>query len=148
MKTIFDTIFVSNSEFEYFKKLKSNDQLQYFFELYDATIQRTSDTLDLKSFFESVRDTLINADSDIANVQTLQSHDKNTQRVDIIIDSDNILIESNSLRAIRQIINNFMESGYILRRDIKMEKSFRKDKITRYIRIFEIIDQVTPICLN
>ena len=149
MKTIFDTLFASSSEFEYFKKLKSREQLQYFFELYDANIQRSTGTLDLKAFFESVRDTLINeSNTDTTSIQTIPDHNEKSDRIDIIIDSENILIESNSLRAIRHVINKFVESGYILKRDVVMEKTFRRDKITRYMRIFKIIDQITPICLN
>ena len=65
-----------------------------------------------------------------------------------MIDDQNILIESNNLRAVREVTNHFMESGYILARDRKLEKMFRKDKITRYLRVFTIISQVTTICLN
>ena len=65
-----------------------------------------------------------------------------------MIDDDNIMIEANSLRALRDVINRFIESGYILRRDLALEKSFRKDKVTRYMRVFYIVDQITGICSN
>jgi hypothetical protein len=58
------------------------------------------------------------------------------------------MIEANSLRAIRVVMNNFMQSGYILQRDKQTEKMFSKDKVTKYIRVFNIIDQITGICFN
>jgi hypothetical protein len=68
--------------------------------------------------------------------------------VEVLIDDDNIMVESNSIKAIRQIVYRFFESGYILQRDKNMEKMFKRDKITRYLRIFRIIDQVSVICTN
>ena len=65
-----------------------------------------------------------------------------------MIDDDNIMIESNSLVALRYIVYKFFESGYILSRDKDMEKMFKKDKVTRYMRIFRIVDQVSTICIN
>ena len=58
------------------------------------------------------------------------------------------MIESNSFRAVRQVTNKFIESGYIIQRDPATEKMFKKDKVTRYIRVFRIIDFITGICLN
>ena len=58
------------------------------------------------------------------------------------------MIESNSLRAVRHVAVKFVEAGYILERAHDMEKSFKKDKITRYMRIFKIIDQVSTLCFN
>ena len=68
--------------------------------------------------------------------------------VEVMIDDDTIMIESNSLRAMRHIIYTFAETGYILRRDRDTEKMFKPDKVTRYLRIFKIIDQTSVICLN
>ena len=68
--------------------------------------------------------------------------------VDVMIDDRNIMIESNSLRAVRHVTYKFVESGYILQRDLATEKIFRKDKTTRYIRIFRIISYVNSMCLN
>jgi hypothetical protein len=66
----------------------------------------------------------------------------------VMIDDENIMIESNSLRATRHIIYKFMESGYIIQRDKNMEKTFKRDKVTRYLRIFRIINQTDSLCIN
>ena len=65
-----------------------------------------------------------------------------------MIDDQNIMIESNSLKALRFVTYKFIESGYILRRDISIEKMFRKDKVTRYLRVFKIINQAPDLCFN
>jgi hypothetical protein len=73
---------------------------------------------------------------------------KHYNRVDVMIDDEIIMVEANSLKAMRHVINRFMQSGYILQRDIEQEKMFRKDKMTRYMRIFYIVDQISGICFN
>jgi hypothetical protein len=141
MKTIFDLITVNYAEYSYFQKSSTADQVKFLLELYDGATRRAA-PLDLSRFFEAVNQDL--EDTEI----TISGDMSDPDRVDILIDDDNILIESNSLRAIRHISYKFVESGYILARDKSMEKSFRKDKITRYMRIFRIINQVSPMCLN
>jgi len=148
MKTIFDEIHVGYPEFEYFNQLPKQDQLQYFFDVYEAqqSIQNNEGLVpNLKSFFESVHSSLDKEDteSDAAAIES-----GNVQRVDVTIDDENIMIESNSLRAVRHVTNKFIESGYIIQRDPATEKMFKKDKVTRYIRVFRIIDFITGICLN
>jgi len=59
-----------------------------------------------------------------------------------MIDEENILIESNSLKTIRIVIRNFFELGYILRRDPVVEKMFKENKTTRYLRVYTIINQI------
>jgi len=143
MKTIFDTIIISNTEYAYFAQLDPIDQINYFFDLYDESTQRTN-ALDLSAFFEGVRSALENSTDDTSVSKIPRDHD----RVDVIIDDENILIESNSIRAVKHITMRFIESGYILARDVNMEKMFRKDKVTRYMRIFRIINQVSTLCFN
>ena len=58
------------------------------------------------------------------------------------------MIESNSLKAGRHIVYRFVESGYILQRDMKLEKMFKHDKLTKYLRIFLIVNQTSSICVN
>lgn len=143
MKPIFENVVLNYSEYSYFKQLPVIDQIQYFFEIYelhDALKAGETDTLDLKSFFESVHSSLSDPD--------LPIEDDDLERVDVTLDDDNIMIESNSLRAVRHVTNKFMESGYIIQRDLAIEKMFKKDKVTRYIRVFRIIDFITGICLN
>ena len=124
MKTIFDTITVNYSEYSYFDKLDSEAQLKYIFELYDEATRKTT-TVDLTGFFQAIHESLHKPDP--ADTETIDSHD----RVDVLIDDETIMIESNSLRAVRHIAMKFVEGGYILARDHDMEKSFKKDKITR-----------------
>ena len=49
-------------------------------------------------------------------------------RVDVMIDSENIVVESNSLKAVRFIARKFMDNGYLISRDKQVEKIFRKNK--------------------
>jgi hypothetical protein len=141
MKTIFDLITVNYAEYSYFQKSNTADQVKFLFELYDGATRRVA-PLDLSGFFQE-----INMDLDDQEI-TISGDMNDPNRVDVLIDDDNIMIESNSLRAIRHITLKFVESGYILARDKDMEKTFRKDKITKYMRIFRIIDQVSTICPN
>ena len=143
MKTIFDNVIISNTEYAYFAQLDRFDQINYFFDLYDESSQRTN-VLDLSSFFDGVRSALENVSDSTAVSKVPRDHDQ----VDVIIDDENILIESNSIRAVKHITMRFIESGYILSRDVNMEKMFHKDKVTRYMRIFKIIDQVSTLCFN
>ena len=143
MKTIFDNIFVSKFESNYFLQLDSVDQLNYFFDMYEAAVM-PKNSIDLSGFFGSIKDSI--EDNSIS--QKNEDVPVDSDRVDVMIDDENILIESNSLRAVRHIALQFVEAGYILTRDKNMEKMFRKDKVTRYIRIFKIINQVSTLCLN
>jgi hypothetical protein len=145
MKTLFSYIHVNYSEYQYYLTLNRADQVKYLFDIYDSE-QTKQSGLDLSTFFDSVKQYIIEEES-----HPIISYDDSMQdvdRVDIMIDDENIMIESNSLKAMRHVIYKFVESGYILRRDIMMEKSFRKDKITRYLRIFRIIDFYVGICTN
>jgi len=141
MKTIFDNIVVEYAEYSYFRKLNTADQLQYLFEIYEENISDKK-SVDLSAFFDTIHKEL----QDPESLETDQP-DSN-DRVDVLIDDDNIMIESNSLKAVRHISLKFAEAGYILARDKEMEKMFHKDKQTRYLRIYRIIDQVSTICLN
>jgi hypothetical protein len=41
-----------------------------------------------------------------------------------------------------------MDSGYVLSRDKNVEKMFKLDKITRYLRVYRIIGQTFHLCYN
>jgi hypothetical protein len=144
MKTVFDVIQVNYAEYSYFKQLKKAERVKFFFELYEAELIRSSG-LNLTSFFESLRDQFIQQESE--SIQASKT-DLPEDAVEVMIDDENIMIESNSLRATRHIIYKFMESGYIIQRDKNMEKTFKRDKVTRYLRIFRIINQTDSICIN
>lgn len=143
MKTIFDLITLNYAEYSYFQTCNTADQVKFLFEIYEGATRRNA-PLDLSKFFQSIHDELSNEDVEI----TVSGDINDPNRVDVLIDDENILIESNSLKAVRHIASKFMESGYILSRDKEMEKTFRKDKITKYMRIYRIISQVSTLCLN
>ena len=147
MKTKFESINVSKDEYNYFKTLSAQEQLDYVFTLYASAAVG----VDLAGFFNAIHNSLQDTNNtDDANKNTTDNvvTPSNHDRVDVMIDDEIIMIEANSLRAMRHVINRFMESGYILQRDIEQEKMFRKDKITRYMRVFYIVDQISGICFN
>lgn len=142
MENKLEQITISKQEYNYIATLNIQERLDYLFAIYDAEVKRVISPADLSGFFEAIKENLDQQDDDAIEIPD------NVNRVDVMIDDDNIMIEANSLRAIRIVIDRFIESGYILRRDVALEKSFRKDKVTRYMRIFYIIDQITGICSN
>lgn len=148
MKTVFDVMNVNRAEYSYFKQLAKHDQVMFLFELYEAALVKHSDSgLDLSKVFEMFKETL--QEPEISKTESFnQPESEDYEKVDVMIDDDNIMIESNSLVALRYIVYKFFESGYILSRDKDMEKMFKKDKVTRYMRIFRIVDQVSTICIN
>ena len=148
MKTVFDVMNVNRAEYSYFKQLAKHDQVMFLFELYEAAVIKHNDGgLDLSKVFEMFKETL--QEPEISSFESKsQTDSEDYEKVDVMIDDENIMIESNSLVALRYIVYKFFESGYILSRDKNMEKMFRKDKVTRYMRIFRIVDQVSTICIN
>lgn len=153
MQSIFNKIFVTNAEYSIIKTMHASERLRWLFDIFDATtLQQTG--MDLSSFFAEVQDNLERykdlpilpniADNQLDEFPDDRDHDF----VDVMIDDDNIMIESNSLRALRHVTSKFMESGYMLQRDLATEKLFKKDKTTRYIRVFRIINFINSICLN
>ncbi|NBS61885.1 MAG: hypothetical protein EBT26_07600 [Microbacteriaceae bacterium] len=154
MKTIFNKIYVSKSEYSMFKIMRTSDQLRWLFETYDAAITQTN-TLDLSKFFNDIKEnleqyntSLLEYDNNTHMIQNDLPADNSIDFVDVLVDDKNILLESNSLKALRYVKNKFFESGYMLQRDLATEKLFRKDKTTRYIRVFRIINHVNSMCLN
>ena len=150
MKKTLEHIKIKDVEFNYFITLSPSDQLTYFFELYESN-QNLKSEVNLKKFFEGIRDELAESISD--NDSYRFEPDKNAipedfNLVDILIDDKRIMIESNSLSAIRKVIRKFMESGYIMSRDLKLEKIFKEDKVTRYMRVFRIINHASCFSYN
>jgi len=151
MQTIFDRIFIGKAEYLAVMTMHASERIENLFDLYDSTSKQTR-SMDLSAFFSEVQKNL----EQYQDTPIVDSHDvisplpaaDNTEFVDVMIDDHNIMIESNSLRAVRHVTYKFVESGYILQRDIATEKMFRKDKTTRYIRIFRIISYVNSMCLN
>jgi hypothetical protein len=155
MKPLYNNVNISNDEIYYYLELSDAQKIHYLFQLFDREQKKlTSKNLDLSGFFNSLNGSLdANTDPDFnRDAEENQQLDPNLEnhpgRVDILIDNNNLMIESNSLKAIRHIIYRFIESGYILRRDLQLEKIFKRDKVTKYLRIFSIVDQTNQICIN
>jgi hypothetical protein len=149
MKTVFSHIVITYSEYKYYSDLDVNDQLFFLFDVYEAECVK-SNGIDLAGFFEGVKQSLIEKTTQPEIFENFDYSEDNQEvdRVDVMIDEQNIMIESNSLKALRFVSYKFVECGYILRRDLAVEKMFRKDKVTRYLRVFKIINQATDLCFN
>jgi len=141
MKNVFKLITVNYAEYSYFKKLPKKEKLQFLFELYEAAIIRISPGPDLSKVFD-----IIAKASSIP--KRTESSLNNIKYVDVIQDAKHVKVESNSIIAINNIVYKFFESGYILNRNKDVEKSFKKHKVTRYMRVYNIIDRVSTICTN
>ena len=144
MKNEVGKIQINYSEYKYFRSLSGTDQLDYFFQLFEGEVVKP--TLDLKDFFNQLD--IDYTENDAPIVTTYSDIPNNQTIVDIMIDDEFIMIESNSLKSIRLVTTRFAESGYILVRDLESEKMFKKDKKLRFLRAYYIIDQTTGICLN
>lgn len=144
MKNTFYNIHITGDELKYILTLPVTDRLQYMFMLYNTEQVRNNNlTINLKDFFNEINEMYFDSDE-----PEIESFESKHEKVDVMIDSESILIESNSLRALRIIRDKFMENGYILQRDKETEKLFNRDKITKYLRIFRIVNQIDPICWN
>jgi len=148
MVSLFSRMQKSYAEYEFWKTLNSSEKVNFLFDIYLAE-SYAHKQIDLSTFFESVREQFESerAESDV-NDESYDFDPNDVDRVDVMIDDSNIMIESNNLKALRAVTYKFVESGYILKRDVLLEKLFRKDKLTRYLRIFKIINQAPDICSN
>ena len=142
---IFNKIEVLNPEYTFFRELTDPEKIHYLLEIYDIELKRNSNLVEgLSNFFSE-----IDSQPKEVEFESLQFGDGvNDERVDVMIDSENIVIESNSLKAVRLITYKFVDSGYLLKRDKDIEKLFRKDKITRYLRVYKIVGQSSCLCYN
>ncbi len=151
MQSLFSSIQKTYSEYEFWKTLSNEDKVNFLFDMYSVQTH-ASKLIDLESFFKGIKDGLDESDSEeepeMAYVESIEFDSTAADRVDVMIDDSNIMIESNNLKALRAVTYKFVESGYILQRDTIMEKLFRKDKMTKYLRIFKIINQSTDLCFN
>ena len=147
MKTLIDYMSITYSEYSYFKELSNADKLQYMFESYESKDMPTD--LNLSTFFESIKSAvIIEHELEHDTFNELDNYLDANQKVNVTIDDTNIMIETNSLSALRHVSYRFVESGYILQRDRLTEKMFQKDKLTKYIRIFRILNYTSSICSN
>lgn len=147
MDSLYDKIQVNYSEYEYYKGLSESDKINFLMQLFDQTFIALKG-IDLSAFFKSLIDSEPDTEEHIETIYESPQYENDPNRVDVLIDEHNIMIESNSLRAIKHVAYKFIESGYILKRDLETEKMFKRDKVTKYMRIFLVIDQVNNICTN
>jgi hypothetical protein len=155
MKPLFNKMNVSHAEYYYFDELNNKEKVRFLLRIFEQEQHKSSNpNMDLTGFFSSLNNSLdANADPnfnrDAEDTQFIDpGYENDPNRIDILIDDNNIMIESNSLKAVRHIIYRFVESGYILRRDMQLEKMFKRDKLTKYLRIFSIVNQTSSICVN
>jgi hypothetical protein len=113
-------------QLNYFQELTNENKVVYLFGLFDALIQQNVD-INMTSFFKTFEE--------IEHINTDELDLENEIHVDVMIDNDNILVESDNLKALRMTVRKFFESGYILIRDKEAEKMFKADKVTKYMRI-------------
>ncbi len=156
MTTVFCITIITDAEWKYAQTLSDSDVVNYLFTIFDSGHKRIS-SVDLASFFSSIHQTLDESTPDEpddeedpykdSGVEVIEFGD-DVERVDVLIDDDNIMIESNSLKAVRLVSYKFVESGYIILRDLNTEKLFRKDKVTRYLRVFRIVNQFDGLCFS
>jgi hypothetical protein len=136
-------IHVNYSEYCYFDYLSDSEAVDYFFQLFEG--QSAKSKLDLGGFFTQINEEYINDEPLVQLKNDIPDH---SNRVDIMIDDEYLLIESNSLKAVRIVMTKFMESGYVMSRDKKSETMFKPDKTTRYLRVYTIVGQIPGISLS
>ena len=151
MENPINKIYVSPAEYSYIVDLTPIEKFKYLLEKFD--IESNKD-LNLTQFFTDLADSYTEEDIDnlprSGSQLNFDEHEKSDDpdRVDVMIDDEHILIESNSLKSLRVIVKNLFESGYVLRRDQGVETMFRKSKVTKYLRVYKIIGIVNLMCLN
>ena len=144
MATLIDDIFISNMEYNsYIVNLTTEEKFNYLIDRIDTEISAEEPrAFSLEEFFEELKQET-GISNEVDTYETFGSNsEKDKNQVDVMIDEENILIESNSLKNIRIVIRNFFELGYILRRDPVVEKMFKENKTTRYLRVYTIINQI------
>jgi hypothetical protein len=146
MKSVLNNIYISNYEYNYIVELSGKKKFSYLIERFESTTRQKHE-LNLTEFFNEISHDDETEEYSI-EFSTNDSAELNDNQVDVMIDSENILIESNSLKNIRVTIKNFFELGYILQRDLNTEKMFKPNKVTRYIRIYTIIGNITQRSLS
>lgn len=148
MKNPIHNIYISPSEYSYIVDLTGIEKFKYLVELFDVEEKRD---INLNEFFESIQSDL-NDSENVYDIPSYLEHETDVEddaeRVDVMIDDQHVLIESNSLKNIRVIIKNLFESGYILSRDRGVESMFKTNKVTRYLRVYKITGIVNMMCLN
>tara|TARA_R110002072_G_scaffold97666_1_gene214781 strand:+ start:871 stop:1308 length:438 start_codon:yes stop_codon:yes gene_type:complete len=142
----YSDIHVDLHEYSYFKELSGVDKIQYLIEIYDLEIKKQN--IDPIQLANGLNEFFDHIDEPEEELEFDSYHLQGKERVDVMIDTDNILIESNSLKAVRHIKYKCIDSGYILKRDKETEKIFKKNKVGRYLRIYNIIGTENHLCYS
>jgi len=151
MNNVFNNITVRLPELHYFQQLLKKEKIYYFLELFETSInakeiQTTGIQEGLQQFFDDLE---TESSNEMPYYESYDiGSDEHYNRVDILVDNENLVIESNSLKAVRSIKDRFLDCGYFLIRDTDIEKVFRVDKITKYVRVYKIIGRTYHLCLN
>ena len=143
MSNYLKDIEVQLPEFNFFQQLSSSEKFLYLTEIYELETKKNSDTNiveNLQTFFEDV--------TELQQYDVFNTGGEEFDKVDVLVDNENLVLESNSLSAVRQIKNRFIDEGYVITRDSEIEKMFKKNKLTRYLRVYKIIGRVFHLCYN
>ncbi len=143
MSNYLKDIEVQLPEFNFFQQLSSSEKFLYLTEIYELETKKNSDTnivKNLQTFFEDV--------TELQQYDVFNTGGEEFDKVDVLVDNENLVLESNSLSAVRQIKNRFIDEGYVITRDAEIEKMFKKNKLTRYLRVYKIIGRVFHLCYN
>lgn len=143
MSNYLNDINVQLPEFNFFQQLSSSEKFLYLTEIYELETGKNSDiniAENLQTFFDDI--------TELQQYDVFNTGGDEFDKVDVLVDNENLVLESNSLSAVRQIKNRFMDEGYVLTRDSELEKMFKKNKLTRYLRVYKIIGRVFHLCYN
>jgi len=143
MSNYLNDINVQLPEFNFFQQLSSSEKFLYLTEIYELETGKNSDiniAENLQTFFDDI--------TELQQYDVFNTGGDEFDKVDVLVDNENLVLESNSLSAVRQIKNRFMDEGYVLTRDAEIEKMFKKNKLTRYLRVYKIIGRVFHLCYN
>ena len=143
MSNCLNDITVLLPEFNFFQQLSSSEKFLYLTEIYELETKKNSDNNiaeNLQTFFDDI--------TELQQYDVFNTGGEEFDKVDVLVDNENLVLESNSLSAVRQIKNRFMDEGYVITRDTEIEKMFKKNKLTRYLRVYKIIGRVFHLCYN
>lgn len=146
MKSVLNNIYISSYEYNYIVDLTNKEKFSYLMSRIETETQRNRE-INLTEFFNEIS-AEIPDETHLDDFEELQFGELNGDQVDVMLDNEHILIESNSLKNIKITTKNFFELGYILQRDHDTEKLFIKNKLTRFLRVYKITGNITPHSLS
>ena len=149
MDNVLENINISLPHLNYFQQLTSSEKIEYFLDLYDTANKSRNYSLEdleqgVRNFFDELESENFTPEYETYDVGSVSGSD----RVDVLVDNENLVLESNSLKATREIRNRFLDCGYLLARDLEVEDMLNPDKITRFLRVYKIIGRTYHLCYN